>query len=176
MKEISKQYAEAIFALACECGREEPVMHELELVLNVLADNPEYMDFLVSPSVPRDERVASLGGVFAARVCEHVLSLLQLMCEKGRIGAISSCVEEYRTLLHLRQAVVTANVTSAVALTQDQKSALIQKLEKMSARQVQLSCRVDPTLLGGMIVEMDGKIMDGSLRYRLRDVKEVMSQ
>ena len=176
MKEISKQYAEAIFARACECGREEPVLHELELVQKAFVDSPEYMEFLISPSIPRDERVASLGGVFATRVCEHVLSLLQLMCEKGRIGSFSECVAEYKTLFHWRRSLVTASVTSAVELTEDQKRALIEKLEKMSARQVQLTCRVDPTLLGGLIVEMDGKIMDGSLRYRLRDVKEVMSQ
>ena len=176
MKEISKEYAEAIFMLASEGGREEPVLRELELVQRAFEENPEYMEFLVSPSVARSERVASLGGVFAARVSEHVLSLLQLMCEKGRIGAFSECFAEYKALFDMRRAVVIANVTSAVELTEEQKGALTQKLEKMSARQVKLSCRVDPTLLGGMIVEMDGKIIDGSLRYRLRDVKEVMSQ
>ena len=138
-------------------------------------ENPEYMDFLVSPSIPRDERVGSLGGVFGGRVSEHVLSLVQLMCEKGHISAYDACVEEYRRLLHIRQSIVTARVISAVELTQDQKAALTQKLEKMSASSVQLFCEVDPSLLGGMIVEMNGKIMDGSLRNRLRDVKEVMN-
>lgn len=174
MKEIGKQYAQAIFALACESGSEQTVMGELALALDTLAQNPEYVDFLISPSIACDERVSSLSTVFAGRLSEHVVSLLQLMCERGRIRSLDTCVEEYRRLLQVRQSVVTAHVKSAVALTQEQQQSLIRKLEKMNASSVQLSCEVDASLLGGMIVEINGKIMDGSLRNRLRDVKEVM--
>jgi F-type H+-transporting ATPase subunit delta len=68
-----------------------------------------------------------------------------------------------------------AHVRSAIPLTPEQKTALRLKLEKQSGRNVLLECSTDNTLLGGIVVEMDGKILDGSLRRRLQDVKEVMN-
>lgn len=174
MKEISKQYAEAIFELACERGDEDAVMEALESAARVLCQNPDYLGLLSSPAIPLTERLAVVGSTFEGRLPEMVVSLLSLMCEKGRIGAFSPCVEEYRRLLDVRHSVVLARVVSAAPLTEEQKAALKQKLEKKSGGSVELSCEVDATIMGGLIVEMQGVVMDGSLRQRLREVKEVM--
>ena len=74
------------------------------------------------------------------------------------------------------QRVTTATVTSAVPLTDSEKQALNQKLNAMSKKTVTVRWAVDNTLLGGVIVEMNGKVLDGSLRHRLQKVKEVMEQ
>lgn len=174
MKEISKQYAQAIFEIACEEGREGEIMAALESAKAVFEQNPEYMELVCSPSIPLSERTAALCEGFAGTLPECVVSLLGLMCEKGRLRAFSSCVDEYKRLLDVRRSVVTARVVSAVALNEDEKHALVQKLEQKSGSTVLLSCEVDPSIMGGVIVEMEGMIMDGSLRAKLREVKEVM--
>lgn len=175
MKQISKEYAEAIFSLACETGEEEHVMAALETVMRVLRDAPEYMELISSPSVPVNERVHMIGESFGMMAPECVVSLMQLMCEKGRIRALGECVAEYRRLLDVKRAAMTAHVTSAVELTADEREALVAKLEAVSGHTVTLACTVDASLLGGMIVEMDGRVTDGSLRHRLQEVKEVMN-
>jgi ATP synthase F1 delta subunit len=101
---------------------------------------------------------------------------MQLLCEKRRIALFEECVKEYRLLLNAAEARVTAKVTSAVALTDAELFALQQKLEKISGKTVLIEAIVDPDLLGGLTVEIDGTVMDGSLRHRLRRVKEVMNQ
>ncbi len=174
MKEISKQYAEAVFALACEEGRERAVMEALENAKAVFEQNPEYMELVCSPSIPVAERCEALRAAFEDTLPEMVVSLLGLMCEKGRIRAFSSCVDDYRALLDAREAIVTARVISAVPLTDSEREALTKKLQNKSGSTVLLSCEVDPSIMGGVIVEMQGAIMDGSLRTRLREVKEVM--
>ena len=105
-----------------------------------------------------------------------MVSWLQLLCEKGRIGYFRACVKEYRALLAAKEAVITARVSSAVPLTEEESKALKQKLEKISGQTVLLDRTVDPSLMGGVVVEMNGRVMDGSLRRRLRAVKEVMEQ
>ena len=174
MKEISKQYAEAIFALACENGQEDAVMTALDSVREVFSQNPAYVELLSSPAIPLTERCAVIEQTFSQTLPEHVTSLLGLMCEKGRIGGFAECVEEYARLLDVRRSVVEARVISALPLSADQKAALKQKLENKCGGSVELLCEVDAGIMGGLIVEMQGTVIDGSLRQRLRDVKDVM--
>ena len=175
MKEISKEYAEAIFTLACEEGCEDAVMTALDNVAAVFDQTPEYMELLTSPGIPLCERVGLLQTTFGQKMPEMVCSFLGLLCEKGRLRLFSFCRDEYRRLLHVRRAVVTAKVTSAVPLTEKERKSLIQQLQKKNGGTVRLSCEVDPSIMGGVIVEMEGAVIDGSLRRRLQQVKEVMS-
>ena len=69
-----------------------------------------------------------------------------------------------------------ATVTAAAGLTDEEKERLRRALERRSGHSVQLECRVDASLLGGVVVEMDGRVLDGSLRHRLHEIKEVMEQ
>ena len=176
MAQISKEYAEALFALACEEGKETEFLTALEKITESLSNEPDYAALLSSPSIPLGERLKAVEAVFSATIPEYVVSWLQLLCEKGRLGYFPECVKEYRSLLAAKNAVITAKVTSAVPLTEDESEALKQKLEKISGSTVLLDCTLDPSLLGGVVVEMNGRVMDGSLRHRLRAVKEVMEQ
>lgn len=175
MKEISKEYAEALFAIACEQANEDAVMQALESVISTFGQHPEYMELLSSPGVPLAERCKLLDATFGGFVPEAVLSTMGLLCERGRLRLLPSLVEEYRRLLRVRRAVVMAKVTSAVPLTKKEQAALVQQLQKKNGGCVQLVCEVDPSIMGGLIVEMEGVVTDGSLRRRLQLVKEVMS-
>ena len=176
MTEIAKEYAEALFLLACEEGEEKEIMTALEDVAALLGDNPELMELFSSPGISLKERQETIVAIFGDRIPKRALSFLQLLCEKGRIRSFESCVEEYRGLLRLRESVISARVVSAVPLTEDEIAALTKNLEKKSGKTVILDCSTDPSLLGGVIVEMEGTVMDGSLRHRLHEVKEVMNR
>ena len=99
-----------------------------------------------------------------------------MVCERKRLSSLDVAVEEYRRLVNERESVVTAKVTSAVPLTESELAALQSKLEKKSGCTVRTECTVDPSILGGLIVEMDGAVMDGSISHRLREIKEVMNR
>ena len=172
----AKEYATALFSLALEQNAAKKYAAALETAVNALKDNPEYMEFLCAPNIPMEARLASLESVFAASVPEDVLVFLKLLCEKGRVRTLRTCFHEYMKLYNESKRVSWAHVKSAVPLTAEQKTALRLKLEKQSGRNVLLECTLDDTILGGLVVEMDGKILDGSLRRRLQEVKEVMSQ
>ncbi len=176
MTEQSKDYAEALFALAAETGAQKDCLGGLEFAQSVLFENPEYIELLASPAIPQDERTALLEEALSGAMPEHALSFVQLLCAHGRIRSLPDCVEEYRRLYQASVSLSTATVTSAVALTEEQKQRLTHKLEQISGRTVLLSCTVDESLLGGITVQLDGTVLDGSLRHRLHEVKEVMEQ
>lgn len=175
MSEIGKEYGAALFMLACEQNTLTDCADGLAAVKSAFSLQPEYSDLLASPSIPLSERLASLDTAFADQVPEAVLSLLQLMCEKGRITCFDEAVEEFTALLNAHNRVSKAQVVSAAALTEEQKKQLQQKLEQYTKGRVETTYTTDPTLLGGLIVDLDGKVLDGSLRHRLRDIKDVIN-
>ena len=176
MTEIIKEYSTALFMLASETGSQKEYAGILNEIKKVFIDNPAYLDLLSSPSIPVVERLSVIDNAFGKDAPEYVLSYLKLLCEKGRIGEFIESVDEYNALLNASERVFTAKVTSAQELTLEEKDKLIQKLEKSYLGKVQAEYLVDGALLGGMIVEIDGKVMDGSLRRRLQDVKEVINK
>ena len=176
MTELSKDYAEALFALAAERGQEKPYLEALESVDTVFADHPDYVDLLAAPSIPQSERAHLIEQAFGDTLPEQVLSFVQLLTAHGRVRSLSACTEEYRRLYQASVAMSTAYVTSAVALTEQQRAALAEKLTQKFGRRVELVCAVDESLLGGITVRLDGVVMDGSLRHRLQAVKDVMKQ
>jgi len=176
MTEMSKEYATALFMLGKELGAEKEYADALKKSLAAFEESPEYLDFLASPSIPVKERLDAIEQAFGGSVPENVLSFLQLLCEKGRMRSFYDCVSEYGRLLAFSEQISVAKIISVVEITDDEKARLKEKLEKTCGHTVTLSCSVDESILGGIIVELDGKVMDGSLRNRLHEVKDVMSR
>lgn len=175
MTEISKEYGTALFMLACEEKAQESYREALEEIKNAFLENPQYQELLASPSVPLNERLSIIDTVFADRIPEHILSYLKLLCEKGRIPYFLESVQEYNALFDASKLISNARITSAVELTENEKQKLITKLESIVKGKVHAEYFVDADLLGGFIVEMDGKIMDSSLRHRLHEIKGVIN-
>lgn len=169
-------YAQAIFMLAQENGTLEEYHKGLALALQQFDENPEYLLFLASPNIPRGERISALEQAFGNALPEHVLSLLKLLCEQGKIARFDECVKEFEALKAATENTVIAVATSAVELSEAQSAALKAKLQKLNGKTVILENRIDPSVLGGIIVEMDGKLLDGSIKRQLVEVKEVIGK
>lgn len=175
MKEISREYAQALFELAREQGGEQEFYSALLDMKKEFDAAPEYVQVLSSPNIPAQERCALLEQAFAGRLPEYVLSFVKLMCEKGHIQTFGDCVKEYEGLYHSFCSVVSVRVVSAVELNDSEKENLVAKLEKANACTVQAQYEVDSSLMGGIIIYMDDKIIDGSLRTKLKELKEVIA-
>ncbi len=175
MNDVGKEYGAALFMLACEADKKREYAAALKRIRECFAEDPDYEVFLSSPSISRKHRLSAIETAFSDCVPEDVLSFLMLLCEKGRMDCFSVAVEEYNALLDHAEHISNAKVTSAEPLTETEKAKLKKKLELVYKGEVHIEYFTDKDLIGGLVVEVDGSIMDGSLRQRLRDVKDVMS-
>ncbi len=175
MTEISNEYASALFSLALEAGMKKEYGAALDKISDVFKKTPEYLEFLASPAISATERLSAAQAAFSESVPEHVMSFLQLLCEKGKVRIFAECTEAYRKLLEESEKITAAKVKSAVELTDEEKSELKQKLEKKTGHTITLECSTDSSLMGGLIIEIDGKVIDGSVKARLAEVKDVIS-
>ena len=175
MTELNREYATALYAIAAENGAQDAYEAGLDIVLAAFEQNPEYKALLSAPAIPISERLAALEEAFLNAVPEEVLSFVQLLCEHGRVAELAACVQEYKLLMNEYHRRILATVRSGVPLTTEEMARPTKKLEKISGHSVELVCELDTTLLGGVVVEMDGRRIDGSLRHRLHEVKDVMN-
>lgn len=171
-----KEYAQALYALACEENIKEEIADEIASVGKAFDENPDYLKLLSSPSIEISQRLGLLESAFKDAVHEYVLSFLKLLCEKGHIAFYGECAIEFEKLVAFSNKISKAKVTSAVELTKEEKEALLEKLEVKCGHKVELECNVDSTILGGMVIEEDGKIIDASLKRRLSEMKDVMAK
>lgn len=176
VKQSSSEYAMALFSLAEESREEKVYLDALEMLNAEISAQPDYLDYLSCPTVPKSERVAAVESAFGENVPPYVLSFLQILTEKNEAILLPACVVCYRELYNQKMGILPARVLSARALTESEKSSLRRALERKTKKQVVLTCECDPTLLGGLVVEIDGKRLDSSLRHRLNIVKGVMQE
>ncbi len=175
MNDIGKEYGAALFMLASEENARDEYADSLEKLKSIFEESPEYLSFLASPGISLGERLSAIETAFADVLPTNVLSFVQLMCEKGRIDNFFEAAEEYKSLLEASKHISCAKVTSAVELEEGEKIKLIEKLTAMSGGEVNVEYVIDSSIMGGLIVELDDKVMDGSLRNRLREVKDVIN-
>lgn len=176
MTEMSKEYASALYDLSMDLHAENETLSALKLVQQTLSETPDAVAVLCSPAIPKKNRLALIEQTWGERVPEHVLSYLCVLCGRGAFRSFNRSVEDFEALHMAAQKICTAVVTSAQPLSGDELTRLRNGLEKKLGRKITLVCRTDASLLGGLVVNVDGKVMDGSLKHRLHEIKEVMKK
>lgn len=173
MVQTEREYAEALFMLAEESGKTDEYFSMLSDIRTLMCENPDYVEFLASPAIPLSERCAALDEAFG-NMPEYILSFLKILCENSRIRSVCECVDEFEKLVMATSGQVFATVISAVELSEEQKTALCKKLEKVSGKKISAEYSVDKSLIGGLKIEFDGKTYDGSVKQHLSEVKDVI--
>lgn len=176
MNKTSNEFAEALFSLAMETHAEQDTLVALHLVRDSFAEQPDALAMLASPAIPKEERCKALENAFDQHVPQHVMGYLDLLCRNGRMLQLEESIRRFEELYDTANRLSTAVVTSAVELSDTEKKQLKHRLETKLNRTIRLVCQVDASLLGGAVVQVDGKVIDGSLKHKLHEIKEVMNR
>ena len=166
----ARRYAEAAFEVAMRDGTLERWRAELDQAADLAGDR-RATAILANPSIAIDKRTAALEDLLADRVSKPVQNLVHLMLRRGRIEDVPRVAAEFRRLDDERQGIVHATVTSASELTQDEIRELTTRLERSSGGRIALEVEVDPSLLGGLVVRVGDRLIDGSVRGRLERLR-----
>lgn len=167
MTEIGQNYARALYSLAQEEGLTKTVLEQLKMLDTAFRQEPDFLRLLATPNLSKQQRLGVLDDSLRGKVHAYVLNFLKLLTEKGHIGAFFHCVKAYRQQYYDDNGIVSVLAVSAVALTDAQQKQLQSKLESVTGKKIQLLCRVDPTCIGGVRLDYDGKRVDGTVKNRL---------
>lgn len=174
MLSVARVYADAMLQLAHRRDEAESLNEELAELARLYESDPSFRDFVASPLVDADDRQASLEKAFRGRASELLVDSLQVLNRKGRMRLLPAVAEVYRRAYreHLRQ--VEVDVTSAVALRDDQRERLKAAIRRSTGRDAILSESVDPTLMGGLVVRLEDRKIDASVATQLENLNATL--
>lgn len=169
--EIVEPYADALMSVAQSHNLTDRIGEDVRSLLSLLESSEELRQFLSSPVVKEEQKKAVLGQVVGDSLHPYTLNILMLLVDRRRIPFLEGICKQYQTLLRKLQQTVLAQVTSAVELTESQRQAVSEQVKAMTgAHQVELDTKLDPDLIGGVIIKVGSQVIDGSLRGQLRRI------
>src|SRR5690349_5207646 len=169
-----RRYAEAAFQIAQEDGTIETWRRDLDRAAAALEEGSELLTVLANPALPLEQRRAIVEKVFAG-LSDKVRNLILLLVHRGRIEQATRVAAEFRRLDDERQGIVHATATSAAPLTDPEIRALTARLEQMTGGRIALRTDVDESLLGGLVVRVGDRLIDGSVRGRLERLRNQLA-
>lgn len=174
MTELAKEYGAGMYALAAEENIAKDVLAEMRMLRNCFKEQPEFVKLLSNMALQKEERLSILDSTLRGQVHPYLLNFLKILCERGALSEFAGCEEAYRELYNKDHGVVEAHVTTGAALSDDQRARLIEKLRQMTNQEIVLLEKVDPKVVGGVLLEMNGQRYDNTVRHRLESVRRAM--
>ena len=168
------EYGKALWKLACDEGKTEEYLSTLSGIEEIFARNPGYAGLLDTPAVSTEEKFALIERTFGG-IEENLLNFLKLLCEKHAVYRAPECAAAYRRLYRLANGIAEGVCETAQPLTETQKKALTDKLSAITGKKVALVYRTDPSVIGGIVLRIEGKQFDGSIRARLDEFRKSLS-
>jgi F-type H+-transporting ATPase subunit delta len=168
---VSEPYAEALMSIAQANGLEDHFGDELRGFLWLLRESGDFEAFLANPLVKPEAKKGVIRTLAGDGVNPLLVNFLLVLVDRRRIMFLSSIANKYLDLLRKLRNAVLADVTSASELNEDQINTLTEKVKGMTgANYVELNVKIDPSLLGGVIVKVGSQVLDASLRGQLRRI------
>ena len=169
----ARRYAQAVFRIAREQNAWDQWLADLT-ELAQLAQDPGFRLIMESPRIPLAKKLELLQDQLVG-VGPLATNLAQLLVVKRRVDVIPGLAEEYRRMLDVHRGVEHARVTAAVPLDAAEQRALAQQLEQQTGKQILLETEVDPSILGGLVVRIGDKLLDGSTRAQLEALRRQLA-
>lgn len=172
---IAKRYASALYDLADEQKALDQVADDLRGVKSALDESADLRRLVRSPAIGREDQAKALQAVASAAGMSKLSSnFLGLIAMNRRLFALDAMIQAFLAILADRRGEVTASVTSAKALSEDQLAKVTDALKQAVGANAQIETSVDPELLGGLVVRVGSRMYDNSLRSKLQRLEIAM--
>jgi F-type H+-transporting ATPase subunit delta len=167
---IAKKYSMALANLSLE----QNSLDDLELVNSIFLSNRELLEILNSPSIDLDSKKKIIQNIFSGKVQAHISNLLLILLEKRRINLIPLLAENYRIIFFAHKNIGIAQIQSATEFQDHELTEIKNQLEKSFNQEVKISTSINPELIAGLKINISGKVVDSSLKTKLKKIKTLL--
>ncbi len=174
---VSGRYATALFELARDQKSVDSVKADLDKFSALLADSPDLLRLVRSPVFTADAQSKALDAVLAkAGIGGIAANFLKVLTKNRRLFAVADVIKAFRVLVAQFKGEATAEVTVAEPLSDANLDALKAALKSVSGKDVDLNVKIDPSIIGGLVVKLGSRMIDSSLRTKLNSIKHAMKE
>jgi len=172
--QLALRYAEALYELAAEKQALASVEKDLAGLEENLAAYGDLANLLYHPQVPAEAKKDTVVKVFGPHVSDYVRNFLLVLIDKRREAALPAIIKEYRALANEARNIAEAEVTTAAPLAEEERAALTAKLSAATGKNIVLKTRVDAGIIGGVVVKLGDKLIDGSVVRQLAALRAAL--
>lgn len=173
----ASRYAKSLIDLSTEQNALEELKNDMVLFEQVVDNNSELEAILKNPIVPLDKKTGILEDVFGGKVHKITANFLKLVVNKGRAGILFETAKQFINQYQAIKGIVTAEVTSAIALTDASRTEIVSLVKKeLGAKEVVVKEKVNENLIGGFILKVGDKQFDASIASGLSKLKKEFAQ
>jgi F-type H+-transporting ATPase subunit delta len=173
---VALRYATALFNSALKQGLVDDVHEETATLKKVLEDNTTFSNFLISPQIRTENKQELIDATLKGKASDLFVRFLHLLVEKKRILYIKDIADEYHQLYEEHKGILEARVITAIPLDETMERKVIDKLKAETQKDVRIVSSVEPGIIGGMIIHLEDKIIDGSIRFRLETLRRELDE
>lgn len=168
---IVEPYAQALMSIAQSNDLVDRLGDDAAFLLGLLNGSDELSQFLASPLIKADTKKGVLVQLASETVHPYFLNFLNILVDRGRVAFLGGVCRQYQSLLRKLRGTVVAEVVSTVELNDGQKDAVRRQVNSLvTAQHIDLETRIDPDLIGGVIIKVGSQVIDASLRGQLRRI------
>ena len=174
MTQIGNVYGESLYTLAKDESLSQQIGEQLKVLQLSFRQEPDFIRLLSTPSLTKAERCKILDDSFRGKVQPYVLNFMKILTEKGYLRHFSDCCKAYREQYNQDNGILPVVAVTAVSLTGEQAARLSDKLTRVTGKNIALANRVDPSCLGGVRLEFDGKQLDDTVAHRMASISSLL--
>ena len=167
-------YSKALFELASEEDCADIVFENMNTVSGLLCENPEFVGLLDSPAIAKDERISMIEDAFSG-ASYITLNFLKLLTDMRCMSYFDKCAKRFGELYDEANGILRAEIITAVEISDAQCEAICAKIAAETGKKVVPNKKIDPSVLGGVILRYEGRQLDGSVASRLENMKKQLA-
>lgn len=176
-KLVSKTYGQALFELALDENALEQILEEEAFVKEVFADNEDLVTLLNHPKISKDEKIRVVENIFKGKISDTMVGFLVIVVTKERYDELEHIFQYLEEKVREYKNIGVVSVTTAVSLSDEQKSQLKNRLLEVTAfKQLEFSYTVEPAIIGGMILRIGDRVVDSSIRTEIDQMAKSLSK
>lgn len=169
---VVKRYTVALLEIAVDQGIVDQIEKELEWVDNLIKNNRKIVVFFTNPIIPGEKKKKLIDKVIVPGVCTLLKNFFYLLVDRKRTGILFFLLEEYKKRVNKLKGVVKADVETAIPLSSEKLGHLRKRLEGILKKKIKIETKVIPSIIGGIKVTVDSKVIDMTIVNRLKNLKE----
>jgi F-type H+-transporting ATPase subunit delta len=173
---VAKTYAGALFEVAVEMNQIDQFGEQLTFMMDTFKEYPAFYELYKTPQISKVEKSKITGDVFKDKLSLEIMNFIKILLDKRRTSSFEEIVDEYQRLANEHNNIVQAVAVTAIPLRDEDKSKLEEKLSKMTGKNVKLTNEIDPSIIGGILIKMGDKVIDGTIQSRLSELQENFAQ
>ena len=176
MTEVGNVYGESLYQLAKDESLTVSIGEQLTALREGFRQEPDFIRLLSSPNLTKAERCQILEDSFRDKVHPYVLNFLKILTEKGYMRHFGDCCQAFTEHFDQDNGNLRVTAVTAVALSESQSTKITEKLNRITGKNIILQNRIDPTVLGGVRLDYDGKRLDDTIAHRLEAIRGLLKK